>query len=68
MSKKLYVSDSSTNYLDLPGAVAYFNLSASTIKNLARKSGAKMKIGSSARYRKDILADYIESLQEERKA
>lgn len=67
MSKKLYVSDSSTKYLDLPGAVAYFNLSASTIKKLARESGAKLKIGSSARYRKDVLADYIESMQEEGK-
>lgn len=62
MPKKSYKPSTDTNYLDLPGAVAYFNLSASTIKVLAKECGAKLKIGTAARYRKDILAKYIESM------
>lgn len=61
--KKQYIPDTQCNYLSLLDAVAFFNLSASTIKKLARESGAKLKIGSSARYRKDVLTAYIESMQ-----
>ena len=63
MKKRMYKADSDTNYLQLQDAVSFFNMSASTIKKLAKECDAKMKIGSIARYRKDILEDYIESMQ-----
>lgn len=66
MKKKVYVADPNTNYLALPEASSVFNMSASTIKRLAKECNAKIKIGSLARYKRDTLEEYIESLQERR--
>lgn len=63
--KKRYEADlHATNNLSIDDAVRYFNVSASTVKKLARESGAKVKIGSLARYRKDILEEYINSMMD----
>lgn len=68
MAKKLYVPAESTNYLSLNDAVSVFNMSATTIKKLAKACNAKLKIGSLARYRRDVLEAYINSLMEEKGA
>lgn len=63
MRKKKYEADSHSNYLTGKDAVSIFNVGESTIKKLAAECGAKVKIGSLTRYRRDVLEDYIESMQ-----
>lgn len=59
MLKATYERDKDSKFLTLPEAVAMFNLSASTIEKLSRECGAKLKIGRAARYRKDVLEEYL---------
>lgn len=61
MVKALYKKNDSCNLLTLQQAVSEFNFSASTIEKLAKQCGAKLKIGRSARYQKNILETYLMS-------
>ena len=63
MNKTKYSRSDECKLLTLPEAVETFNLSASTVEKLARQSGAKLKIGRSARYRKDILQAHIDTFR-----
>ena len=62
MRKATYKSNNDCILLKRQQAVELFNLSASTIERIATKCGAKVKIGRAARYRKDILMQYFDSL------
>ena len=62
MRKAMYESNNDCILLKRQQAVELFNLSASTIERIAKKCGAKVKIGGSSRYRKDILMKYFDSL------
>ena len=66
MRKKAYTEDTNSNYLTGKGAVAVFTLGESTIKRLARESGAIVKIGRCTRYKRDVLEKYIQDMQEKR--
>lgn len=61
MKKALYIANENTNYLKLEEAVRYFNVCATSIKHIAAECNAKVKIGESARYKKDVIEAYIES-------
>lgn len=64
MRKKLYKAAPDSKNDTLSESSAYFNVGPSTIKKLAKECDARIKIGSLVRYRRDILEEYIESLQE----
>lgn len=64
MRKALYEASPDTNYLKIEEAVRYFNLCASTIKKIAKDCNAKVKIGQAARFKKDVLENYINSMNE----
>lgn len=61
MRKAQYQVHEDCNYLSRQQAVELFNLSPSTIEKIAVASGAKIKLGRTARYRRDVLQQYIES-------
>ena len=63
MISAMYEKSEACNYLTRQQAIAEFNLSASTIERVSQACGAKLKIGRSARYRKDKLREYIDGLQ-----
>lgn len=63
MRKRMYKADADSNYQQLEDAVSTFNIGGSTIKKLAEECGAKIKIGRLVRYKRDVLEEYIESLQ-----
>ena len=63
MLKALYVRNESCNLLTLKEMTEEFNLSANTIEKLSKQCDAKVKIGRSARYRRDRLQQYIDSLR-----
>jgi hypothetical protein len=62
MRKAMYRTSGECILLKRREAVELFNLSESTIERISRKCGAKIKIEGAARYRKDILQQYIDSL------
>lgn len=62
MRKAQYQIHEDCIYLSRQQAVEMFNLSPSTIEKIAAASGAKVKIGRTARYRRDLLQQYVESL------
>lgn len=62
MLNATYRKSDSCNLLNIREAVEHFNLSESTIEKISRECGAKVKIGRAARYRKDTLQRYIDSL------
>lgn len=61
MLERTYQKSATCNLLTMPEAVAEFNLSESTIEKISRECGAKVKIGRAARFRKDVLQNYIYS-------
>lgn len=61
--RTLYTKNESCNLLTLKEAVGTFNLSASMIEKLSKQCGAKLKIGRSARYQKDVLQAHINSFK-----
>lgn len=61
MNMAQYTRTESCNLLTLPEASAELNLSASTIERLSRECGAKLKIGRSARYKVDVLKEYVDT-------
>ncbi len=65
MIKTQYKPNDHCNLLTLQQAVETFNLSEVTIDKIAKQCGAKLKIGRSARYRKDILQDHLNSFKAE---
>jgi len=62
MRKAMYRTSEDCVLLTRKQAVERFNVSESTIERLSKECGAKVKIGSAARYHKDILQQYIESM------
>lgn len=62
MRKALYQADKNCVLLKRNEAVEHFNLSASTIDRISKECGAKVKIGRAARYHKEIIQQYIDSL------
>lgn len=65
MRKAQFKPSDDCNLLTIEQAVKYFNINAQAIKKLASECGAKLKIGRSARYRKDKLEEYIYSFTEQ---
>ena len=61
--KAMYERSESCNLLTLPEAAAEFNLSPSTIEKLSKQCDAKLKIGRSARYKRNVLQEHINSFK-----
>lgn len=49
------------NLLTLKEAISTFNLCETMIEKLAKQCGAKLKIGRSARYKRDVLEQYLDT-------
>ena len=64
MRKAMYQTSEDCVLLTRKQAVERFNVSESTIDRLSKKCGAKVKIGSAARYNRNVLQEYIDSLSE----
>ena len=62
MRKANYRTSEDCVLLTRQQAVERFNVSESTIERLSKECGAKVKIGRAARYHKDILQQYIDSM------
>lgn len=67
MRKPQYKATEDCNLLTRQQASETFNLSASMVEKLALECGAKLKIGRSARYRKDTLQEYLYTFATERR-
>lgn len=63
MNETRFKPSSDCNLLTIDQAVAHFNLNRNTILRLASECGAKLKIGRSARYRKDRLEEYLKKFE-----
>ena len=61
LRKPKYKLAEECNLLTRQQASETFNLSAGMVEKLALECGAKLKIGRSARYKKDVLMEYIDS-------
>ena len=63
MKTPQFTPSAECNLLKIDQAVEHFNLNAQMIKRLASECGAKLKIGRSARYRKDRLEEYLKKFE-----
>lgn len=61
MRKALYEASPDTNYLKLEEAAAHFNVCKTTIQRIAKECNAKVKIGKTSRYKRDVIENYINS-------
>lgn len=61
MNKPKYQRSDECNLLTKQQAMEVFNIGETTLEKLAMQSGAKVKIGRLARYKKDVLQAHIDT-------